>query len=512
MSSSTRVVVLVLLIGIVIGVFQLGVLELVETGAAFRAKTLCSGAYVSGRPLADIDRQEFRGSGDFLSSLMVDLLSVEESTASNSPVVAIKGLFGLVYRAAIYRGPSLGCSLLPRQWRLGMPVTGPLAADYRLRKADDWVEQRRTCKVDEDSWWWPEKRNWTVVAALAAEAREVNGSTPKRVRGLVVVHKGRIVGEVYSQHTGFLQSTPQHGWSMTKSLMAALVGIRLAQAPTRLPGLHEPVNDFVPEWRGRNDVPPVTLAQLLRMESALDFADEYSPQGRVVEMLFRTENTAAFSARQPFVKDKLPGEVFAYSSGVSNIISRLLRDSFDHEADYLRFPTEALFHPLQMDSACIEVDTAGVFVGSSFSYATPRDYAKFGLLLLQRGRWQVQRDDEHQDEEQEAAEEAEPAVPTWKTIIPEDFVEFMMTPTNASAGQYGGQIWLNTDSALEPTPPKLGKVIAALGHDCQMIAVLPDHDLVVVRMGLTKKSSDQCQTNPFLTKLVDIISVPLKQN
>lgn len=79
---------------------------------------------------------------------------------------------------------------------------------------------------------------------------------------------------------------------------------------------------------------------------------------------------------------------FRYSSYTTNLLSWFILHTFttklgrSHE-DYLNYPFDAFFRPLGMDSALIETDPSGVFVASSFGWATPRDWAKFGKLIMQ---------------------------------------------------------------------------------------------------------------------------------
>ncbi|PRP95388.1 Beta-lactamase [Enhygromyxa salina] len=112
--------------------------------------------------------------------------------------------------------------------------------------------------------------------------------------------------------------------------------------------------------------------------------------------------------------------VWSYSSGTTNLLQRRIRELFADDAADHRFPREALFEPLGMTSAIMETDPSGTFVGSSFMYATPRDWARFGQLFLQDGVSEGQR------------------------ILPEGWVARSVTPTptHPSAG-YGLQWWLN---------------------------------------------------------------------
>ncbi|MDP2435380.1 MAG: serine hydrolase [archaeon] len=458
---------------------------LLSAGAAFRAKTVCSGVFVSSRTLQAIDEQEFDSRDDPMSAVLLALLRTEVDSKAGLVVVSdvLRDLFGLlpsgtwqglgVSRAALHRGALLGCSLLPRAWRRGQetPVKPPRGA------------------ATEPAWEWPVAARETpgLAEVLEKHWREGDGAERpvKKTRAIVVAHRGEIVAERYADSQGFGRETPQLGWSVTKTLLGALVGARLANASSGLPGLDEPVNAQVPEWKG---LPfQVTLRDLMLMESGLDFEDEYSITGAVVRMLFNSDDAAHFAASRPF--KARPGQLFAYSSGVTNILSRLLRGSFADAAEYLHFPLRALFAPLGMRSAVMETDAAGHFVGSSFSYATPRDYAKFGQLLLQKGAWK------------------DPLTGELRQIVPQSFVEFMATPGHVN-NTYGGQTWLNITHTTHPvpTPVSAGTVMVASGHDCQMIAIVPQHQLVVVRLGFTKKQHRACQTADLLSELLAVLA------
>ena len=80
-----------------------------------------------------------------------------------------------------------------------------------------------------------------------------------------------------------------------------------------------------------------------------------------------------------------------YSSGTTNIISRALRAVINDDAVYAEFPHRALFDRIGMSSALIEADASGAFIGSSFGYATARDWARLGMLYVNDGVWNGQR-------------------------------------------------------------------------------------------------------------------------
>jgi CubicO group peptidase (beta-lactamase class C family) len=118
-----------------------------------------------------------------------------------------------------------------------------------------------------------------------------------------------------------------------------------------------------------------------------------------------------------------------------------------------------------MQSAVLEADARGTFGGSSYLYATARDWARFGQFLLQEGVW------------------------NGRAILPEGFVAMMHEAAPASRGAYGkGQVWLAGpgdeagERPREAVPPDTWWLE---GHDGQSVAVVPSRGMVVVRLGLT---------------------------
>ena len=175
---------------------------------------------------------------------------------------------------------------------------------------------------------------------------------------------------------------PLIGWSMAKMVTNALVGIAVQNGKLDLAD-----KELLPEWRGNGESRrDITLDQLLRMTSGLSFNEDYEDHSSdVIQMLFVKGDKAGFAASKPLQYS--PGSHWSYSGGTSNIIARILGQRFTEKRDYLHFPREQLFEPLGMRSAVLEPDEAGTFVGSSFMYASARDWARLGLLFLHDGVW-----------------------------------------------------------------------------------------------------------------------------
>ena len=312
---------------------------------------------------------------------------------------------------------------------------------------------------------WPRSSWPTGVLPARADAARIQrtvaaafGSAPSpdiaETHALVIVQGGRLVLERYAE--GFGPDTSCRSWSMAKSITQALTGLLVAEG--RL-DIHAPAD--VPEWRKAGDPRgAITLDHLLHMSSGLAFVEEYSPDkpSDVIEMLFGAgkDDVAAFAAAFPLAY--APGSFFAYSSGTTNIVSRCLARALRTDrAGFEAFMHQRLLDPLGMTSADPRFDAAGTFIGSSYCYATPRDFARFGLLYLRGGVWED------------------------RPLLPAAWIDYARTPTYQQPGAevdgaYGAHWWLGMAGAGS---------FSANGYEGQYILLCPDRDLVIVRHGAT---------------------------
>lgn len=266
---------------------------------------------------------------------------------------------------------------------------------------------------------------------------------------LAIVQGGRLVFERYGQGLGPDNTFPS--WSKAKSITQALVGLLVGDGKL---DIHAPA--AVPEWREAGDPrAAITLDQLLRMSSGLRFVEDYVPDhpSDVIAMLFGAgkDDVAHFAAACPL--EHPPGSVWSYASGTTNIIARLAGEA---AGDLKSFMWERLFRPLGMTSPIPRFDAAGTFIGSSYCFATARDFARFGLLYLRDGVWEGQR------------------------LLPEGWVDYARTPTyqqpGVIEGRYGAHWWLDVGGPGS---------FSANGYDGQYTVLVPDLDLILVRHGAT---------------------------
>ena len=199
------------------------------------------------------------------------------------------------------------------------------------------------------------------------------------------------------------------------------------------------------------------------MSSGLKWKEIYSYPSDANRMLFTLPSTGGYAAEHELEME--PDAEWYYSSGTTNIISMLINETIGEEA-YVNFPDQDLFQKLGMYSAFIEKDASGIYVGSSFMWATPRDWVRYALLFYNQGIWNGER------------------------ILPEGWVEYSSTPTaGADIGQYGAHFWLNagengnTSNRFMPGVPK--DMYSMNGFEGQRVFIIPSKRLVILRMGQT---------------------------
>jgi CubicO group peptidase (beta-lactamase class C family) len=440
--------------------------DLIRVGAGYTAMIVCSNVFLAGREADVVLQTDVQAPGNPLLRLMQ--VSVDRVRGE-----VRAGLFGFIGGGlAVFRRDT-GCTVLPdgKLDRVADDSAGTPGAAHGTSAA-----VATAAVVAPSDAPWPEGdealTDPSLVPILADETLAGPG-----MRAIVVVHAGHLVAERYAE--GFGPRTPQLGWSMTKSVTAALIGIlvkdgRVTTDQSVGPSLHWPSGD--PRAK-------ITIADLLAMSSGLRFNEAYGAVSDVTRMLYLEPDMAAFASAQPLVNPV--GTVWSYSSGSAVLLSRIFQTAAG--ADALTIVRQRLFGRLGMTSAVMETDERGTLVGSSYLYATPRDWARFGLLLADDGVWQGQE------------------------ILPHGYVAMMASPAPASGGEYGrGLVWrwaIHDDTPGVNPDAAFGIPADAfwmLGHDGQSVTIIPSLALVIVRLGLTP-SRDNYHPEPLVRAVMNAL-------
>lgn len=419
---------LVLLAAAAVCVWRLD--RMAHVAAAYKAKTLCSELFLAGRDPVAVARNEFVGISAFIDQTQARFDEKKREVRAH--------LHRLGAARAFYRD-GYGCTIASGAPE-ALPQLAPMADALWLDSTQAPSLLRR---VDYEA----------IDAALDdAFADEQAGH-----RAFVMIVDGRLVSERYAP--GFSAATPMLSWSMAKSVTATLVG---AAALAGHLDIDDPAP--VPEWRNDPARSKITWNDLLRMQSGLEFSEEYGdPASDVSATLFRARDAGSVAAQKRLLAP--PGEIWHYSSGTTNLLMRTLRQTLaDRGIEMQAFARAKVFAPIGAASFTLEPDSGGTPVGSSYVYATARDWAKLGELYLRGGEWGGAR------------------------LLPEGWSQYVSTPTKASDGEYGAHFWLNRDGAARKrfVPGLPENVYYMAGHEGQYVFIIPDANTVIVRLGMTR--------------------------
>jgi CubicO group peptidase (beta-lactamase class C family) len=424
-----------------------------RVGAGVAAHHVCSMVFIGGQdPKRTYDELVVPMIGEVAGRL----LSVHVSPETQS--VEVSSPLRPLARASFTRG--YGC-------RLDLPGNLPLAAeppaDSRTPLDDDFAPDEAV-----------KTREPAVASALDRVFEERAGEPLKRVKAVVVVKDGVVVAERYAD--GFDVHTPLISFSVAKSFTNALLGMLVNEGKLRV---DRPLD--APEWQQPGDPrAAITVEDLMRMRSGLAAEEAESAFSPVAQMEFLHGDMAGFAAAQPAKEP--PGRTFEYTSANTILLDRKLGELIGGGAAGVRdFARNQLFRRLGMHEVTMEVDGTGTFVGSTYVYASARDYAKFGLLYLNDG-----------------------VAPTGERLLPRGWVAWSRTSTLGAP--YGAGFWTN-DGPSRPAKwrveggfPKDG--FFASGTMGQRIYIVPSAHLVITRFGYSAPPDDGIEDDVALIKAV----------
>jgi CubicO group peptidase (beta-lactamase class C family) len=292
-----------------------------------------------------------------------------------------------------------------------------------------------------------------LKAALDHAFEEPAEPPLRRTKAVVVVQDGKVIAERYADGVGV--DTPLLGFSMTKSVINALIGL-LTQQGLVTPSMTAPIA----EWRGADDPRrEIEIEHLMRMTTGLALDETNSGFDLSSQMLYLYDDMAAPAVKAPLIAP--PGTRWAYSSPSTQILARIIRDAVGGPEQTLRFAWRDLFNPLGMRTVTLEFDGSGTLQGSSAMLASARDWARFGLLYLQDG------------------------VVGGRRLLHEDWVDLSAAATLDT--DYGAGFWTNRSERENAK----GRVAMGIPRDAffasgdlgQRIVILQSQRMVIVRLG-----------------------------
>lgn len=413
--------------------------------SGFSAKSMASGHFIDNRSQEMIEK----GDND------IDMITLGKNKIVENGKFATASVYGLKERKAIYR-EGLGATLINDDFDVSKPYEVPkrtkLTNNLPFPYGNNEPKDSAFANVD-----------YAKLNAAVANAFDKKGELNKRTRSVIVIYKDKIIAEKYD--TGFNKNSKILGWSMTKSITATLFGVLQKQGKI---DINKPAP--IAEW-ANDERAKITIDDLLHMNSGLEWEEDYTKISDVTQMLFLDTDMSKSQIDKPLAGK--PNATWNYSSGTTNLLTGILRKQFKTHQEYLDFWYSDLIDKIGMHSMLVETDMEGNYVGSSYSWATTRDWAKFGLLYLHKGNWKGEQ------------------------LFDENWAKYVATPTNTSDGKYGAHFWLNASGKFPDVPKDM---FYCSGYQGQMVAIFPSHDLVIVRMGL--KEDPEFDFNGLLSGIV----------
>lgn len=410
------------------------------TATGLVSHQLCSAVFVSGLDPEDFYREAIE---PMLSP--AGLLFSHTVDREHAQVTA--RVAGVAESRAVYRG-GLGCVLVPGA--LPAPVQTPSA-----NPAAPLLPAMAPREVVETA-------DPLLKSAIERAFAEPDSAPHRWTKAVVIVHAGHVLAERYAP--GFGVDTPIAGWSATKSVSNALLGILVQQGRLKM---HEPAP--IAAWASGSDPRhAITPDHLLRMTSGLDIGQSltsgplsmFDPSG---QMLFVEPDMAAFAERAPV--NAAPGDKWNYTDANFLLLSRIVRDQAGGDAASVQaFMHRELFDRLGMEHVTMELDAAGTPIGSSHMLASARDWARLGLLYLDDG------------------------IVGGVRVLPPGWVDYSATQTRGSERVgYGAGFWTNRGQGaavkwrVDNGMP--ADSFMALGNFGQYVVIIPSKRLVIVRLG-----------------------------
>ena len=417
----------------------------------YAAKNLASGVFVSGRTQESIESEDINFFPVKYSKNTVDYDSKEVTSRF------------LIWKSKAVFNEGLGCTLV-----------NDFSAE-EVRNLD--YPPVNLPRTDPDTIAWPAGDMLSDTVPPGIDMEKVNelldrvfaDTLPyKGTFAVTIVYKDQIVAERHRDD--FSRSTRFLSWSMAKSFTNAMVGLLVKDG---MVDIYKPV--MLDKWV-KDARKEICLIDLMHMNSGLEFNEEYSKVKLTdaTTMLLKHGDMGDYASSKKLLYK--PDSIWYYSSGSTNIIQDYLRSVIGNDGAYLSYPRKALFNPTGMRSVIWEPDASGTFVGSSYLYATSRDYARFGLLYLHNGNWLGEQ------------------------VLPENWISLTTQPARGSNGKYGALLWLNLSGEFPGVPADL---FYCDGYDGQFIFIIPSLQLVVARSGCSPGNS--FNEKKFLKEITEAI-------
>ena len=267
----------------------------------------------------------------------------------------------------------------------------------------------------------------------------------RKTKSFLVIKNDSILFEKY--YDGHKQTDISNSFSVAKSIVTSMMGKAIMEG--KIKSLNQPVSDFFEEY---NDgiASELTVGDLASMSSGMKWSEKYYSVINITSESYFTDDLRSVILRQEI--ENKPGQAFRYSSGDTQLLAMVIEKATGTSlSDYL---SQKFWSPMGAETLALwQIDSkeSGMEKAYCCIAATARDFARFGKLYIDKGKWG--------DTE----------------ILDSSFVELSLKPVFDDSPFYGYGWWLYEYEGK--------KVFTMNGHQGQFIISFPDENIIIVRQG-----------------------------
>jgi CubicO group peptidase (beta-lactamase class C family) len=366
---------------------------------------------------------------------------------------------------------------------IGCNSTGKVASPVKADPKDNYISQGKNMGP-----YWP-TNGWKTCSPEAVgmdsdklfEAMEYAAEPMFKTKGIVVIKNGYIVAESYF---GNVSKDSEHmSYSMAKSFTSALVGIAIDKG--MLASIDEKLCQYYEDW-DCNDPEDlrskITIRHALTLTTGLKWEEDWSK-----EWNFRTNDALKmgfsgqfhqYMSQRPGIYE--PGSKAIYSTGDPMLLSRVFQEACGMTA--FDFADQNLFAPLNIKDIRWDMDKDGYTSTHGGLYTSVRSYAKFGLLFLNKGKWE----DKQVVSEQwvEKSTQTDPSVNMWNYY---SYLWHVNLPVRLAPANLADNL-IKKKGAVIPIKGLPADAYMAAGILGQYIIIIPSKDMIIVRVANQRKA------------------------
>ena len=267
----------------------------------------------------------------------------------------------------------------------------------------------------------------------------------RKTKSFLVIKNDSILFEKY--YDGHKQTDISNSFSVAKSIVTSMMGKAIMEG--KIKSLNQPVSDFFEEY---NDgiASELTVGDLASMSSGMKWSEKYYSVINITSESYFTDDLRSVILRQEI--ENKPGQAFRYSSGDTQLLAMVIEKAIGTSlSDYL---SQKFWSPMGAETLALwQIDSkeSGMEKAYCCIAATARDFARFGKLYIDKGKWG--------DTE----------------ILDSSFVELSLKPVFDNSPFYGYGWWLYEYEGK--------KVFTMNGHRGQFVISFPDENIIIVRQG-----------------------------